>query len=175
MPKTGLSLGSSFEKLFHKALVRVFGCLCFPWLRPYFSHKLDPKSSPCVFLGYSLTHSVFLCFDHILKKKFQSRHVKFVENVFPFTSPPTSTTPVIDTDSALPTSSFTSGDYPAPSTSSPSSYVLYLALHSISSGEFTGILRNRSQSQGMRNAHYLHHVCRLHKATIYGLQQAPWA
>ena len=57
MPKVGLSLGSSFEKLFNKApnpfKLRVFGCLCFLWLRPYSSHKLDPKSNPYAFLGYS--------------------------------------------------------------------------------------------------------------------------
>ena len=114
MPKVGLSLGSSFEKLFYKApdpsKLRVFNCLCFPWLRPCSSHKLDPKSSPCVFLGYSLTQSVFLCFDTTLKKIFVSRHVKFMENVFPFASPLTSTTSVIDTNYALPTSSFTLSD-----------------------------------------------------------------
>ena len=67
MPKVGLSLGSSFEKLFNKApnpsKLHVFGCFYFPWSRPYSSHKVDPKSSPCVFLGYSLTQSSFLCFD----------------------------------------------------------------------------------------------------------------
>ena len=71
-PKVDLSLGSSFEKLFHKvpdlSKICVFGCLCFPWLRPYSSHKLDPKSSPFFFLGYSLTQSAFICFDPILKK-----------------------------------------------------------------------------------------------------------
>ena len=126
MPKVGRSLGSSFEKLFHKApnpsKLHVFGCLCFSWLRPYSSHKLDPKSSPCVFLGYSLTKSAFLCFDPILKKIFVSRHVKFVENVFSFASPPTSTTLVVDTNYALPTSSSTLGDYLAPPTSSPFPY-----------------------------------------------------
>ena len=100
MPKVGLSLGSSFEKLFNKALdpskLYVFGCSCFPWLRPYSSHKLNPKSNPCVFLGYSLTQSAFLCFDPTLKKIFVSSHVKFVENVFLFVSLFTSTTPVID-------------------------------------------------------------------------------
>ena len=82
MPKVGISLGYSFEKLFNKApdlsKLCVFGCLCFPWLRPYSPQKLDPKSNPFVFLGYSLTQSVFLCFDPTLKKTCV-RHVKFVE------------------------------------------------------------------------------------------------
>ena len=124
MPKVGISIGSSFEKLSYKApdpsKLHVFGCLCFPWLYPYSSHKLDPKSNSCVFLDYSPTQSAFLCFDPILKKIFVSRHVKFVENVFSFASPLTSTTPIVDTDSTLPASLFTSGDYPAPPTSSPS-------------------------------------------------------
>ena len=119
MPKVGLSLESSFEKLFNKApdpsKLRVFDCLCFPWLCPYSSHKLNPKSSPCVFLGYSLTQSAFLCFDPTLKKIFVSYHVKFMENVFPFASLSTSTTPVIDITSTLPTSLFPLCDYPAPS------------------------------------------------------------
>ena len=70
-------------------------------------------------LGYSFTQSAFLRFDHILNKIFVSRQVKFVENVFPFVSPPTSLTSVVDTNSALPASLFTSGDYPTLSTSSP--------------------------------------------------------
>ena len=72
MPKVGISLDSLFEKLFDKApdpsKHQVFGCLCFPWLHPYSSHKLDPKSSPCIFVEYSLTQSAFLCFDLTLKK-----------------------------------------------------------------------------------------------------------
>ena len=72
-----------------------------------------------VLLGYSFTQSAFLCFDHILNKIFLSRQVKFMENVFPFVSPSTSLTSIVDTNSALPASLFTSGDYPAPLTSSP--------------------------------------------------------
>ena len=93
MPKVGISLASSFERLFNKSpdlsKLCVFGCLCFPWLCPYSSHKLDLKSNPCVFLDYSLTQSVFLCFDPTLNKFFVSHHVKFMETIFPFASPPT--------------------------------------------------------------------------------------
>ena len=116
MPKVGLSLSSSFEKLFHAvpnpSELRVFGCLCFPWLSPYFSPKLDPKSSMCVFLSYSLTQSAFICFDPTLKKIFMSRHIKFMENVFLFSFSPTHSSLVIDTNSALPASLFTSGNLP---------------------------------------------------------------
>ena len=123
MPKVSLSLKSFFEKLFNKApnpsKLHVLGCLCFPWSSPYSSHKIDLKSSPCVFLGYSLTQSAFLYFDPTLKKIFVSYHVKFVENEFPFASLSTSTTLVIDTTSALPASSSPLFDSSAPSPSPP--------------------------------------------------------
>ena len=87
MPKVGLSHSSTFENLFHKAhdpsKLYVFYCLCFPWLRPYSSHKLDPKTSPCVFLGYSLTQSVFICFDPILNKIFMSPSCQIYGKCFP--------------------------------------------------------------------------------------------
>ena len=138
MPKVGLSLSSSFEKLLRvvpdPSKLCVFGCLCFPSLRTYSSYKLDPKSSSCVFLGYSLTQSAFFCFDPTLKKIFMSHHVKFVENVFLFSLPLTPESLVIDIDSVLLASTFTSGDLTAPSSSidlsstspspSPTSYIL---------------------------------------------------
>ena len=130
MPKVGLFLGSSSENLFIKAhdpsKLRVFNYLCFPWLHPYSSHKLDLKSNHCVFLGYSLTQSAFIYFDLTLKKKKNlSRHVKFMENVFPSASLSTSTTPVIDTTFALPASSFPSCSYPAPQPHTPLSPTHY--------------------------------------------------
>ena len=120
MPKVGLSLGSLFEKLFHTvpdpSKLPVFGCLCFPWLRPFTFLKLDPKSSPCVFLGYSLTKSAFLCFDPTLKKIFVPV-MSSLRRMFPVLFPPTPTPAllVIDIDCALLASSFTSGDLPSPS------------------------------------------------------------
>ena len=64
--------------------LKTFGCLCYPWLRPYTTHKLDPRSRPCVYLGFSKTYHSQLCFDPVSSKIFISRDVKFYENNFPF-------------------------------------------------------------------------------------------
>jgi hypothetical protein len=67
----------NYEKL------RSFGCLCYPWLRPYIVYKLDPRSKPCIFLGYSLSQSAYLCLEPKSSKIIMSRHVFFVEHIFP--------------------------------------------------------------------------------------------
>ena len=90
MPTPILSNVSPYEALFQStpnySRLRVFGCLCYPWLRPYSQHKLSPRSTPCVFLGYSLTQSAYICYDFSSSKFFVSRHVEFHENEFPFNS-----------------------------------------------------------------------------------------
>lgn len=88
MPTSVLDFNNPFQKLhghppnFEK--LKIFGCLCFPWIRPYASHKLDARSTPCVFLGYPLTQSAYFCFDRETSRIYASRHVVFHENVFPF-------------------------------------------------------------------------------------------
>lgn len=90
MPTQVLSMDSPHVRLFgvtpNYSKLRVFGCLCYPWLRPYTTNKLQPRSTPCVFFGYSLTQSAYLCFDPSTSRMFVSRHVHFVENQFPFVS-----------------------------------------------------------------------------------------
>ena len=82
---------SPYKRLFGQApnylKLRVFGCLCFPWLRPYTTHKLDDRPAPCVFLGYSQTQSAYLCLNRTTGRVYTSRHVQFVENTYPFTKP----------------------------------------------------------------------------------------
>lgn len=101
---------SSYEKLFghppNISKLRVFGCLCYPWLRPYSAHKLEPRSSPCVSVGYFLTQSAYLCLDPATQRLYTSRHVDFVEYDFPFPKLSASSSPPVPVpippDSSIP-------------------------------------------------------------------------
>lgn len=59
-----LAYNSPYYTLYHKhpdyGFLRIFSCLCYPFLRPFNSHKLDFRSLPCVFLGYSASHKGYL-------------------------------------------------------------------------------------------------------------------
>jgi hypothetical protein len=54
LPTPILAHKSPFFKLYSTEpdyqSLRVFGCQCFPLLRPYIAHKLEYHSKPCVFL-----------------------------------------------------------------------------------------------------------------------------
>lgn len=65
------------------------------------TNKLEPRSTPCVFLGYSLTQSAYLCFDPSTSRMFVSRHDIFVENKFPFVSLTASSSPHEDTQESV--------------------------------------------------------------------------
>lgn len=81
-----MSRPSPWESLFHKfhsySSLRIFGCSYFPWLKPYTTSKLDPKSKLCVFLGYSLNNKGYRCPQ--TKRIYISRHVLFHESQFHF-------------------------------------------------------------------------------------------
>lgn len=71
------------------SMLKIFGCACWPHLRPYNKHKLEFRSKPCVFLGYSSLHKGYKCLDLDSSRVYISRDVVFDEIVFPFskTSP----------------------------------------------------------------------------------------
>ncbi|CAA7025130.1 unnamed protein product [Microthlaspi erraticum] len=79
---------SPYQKMFGSIPVytalRTFGCACYPTLRDYMSHKFDPKSLKCVFLGYSAKHKGYRCLYPPTGRVYLSRHVIFDESVFPF-------------------------------------------------------------------------------------------
>ena len=87
LPTKVLQFHSLFQVLFNKIPnyhhLKVFGCLCYPYLLPYNKHKLCYRFSPCVFLGYSPTHKGYMCFDSNSNRIYITRHVKFHETKFP--------------------------------------------------------------------------------------------
>ena len=71
---------SPFEALFHQPpnyKLKKYGCLCFPLTKPYNTHKLQPKATPCLFVGYSPTQNAYKCLDPQAYKLYLSRHVLF--------------------------------------------------------------------------------------------------
>ncbi|KAJ9566982.1 hypothetical protein OSB04_002948 [Centaurea solstitialis] len=88
LPSTAINLDTPHYRLYQKhpsySHLRIFGCLCYPHLTT--PHKLGPRSSPCVFLGYPSLHRGFRCLDLSTKRIIISRHVTFDESIFPFGS-----------------------------------------------------------------------------------------
>ena len=88
LPTPLLNHKTPLEVLFHKqpgySQLRVFGCACYPNIRPYNKHKFQFKSKPCTFLSYSLNHKGYKCLD-ASGRIFISRDVIFDEFHFPFT------------------------------------------------------------------------------------------
>ncbi|RVW27268.1 Retrovirus-related Pol polyprotein from transposon TNT 1-94 [Vitis vinifera] len=87
MPSKVLEYDSPYFTLFRRhpdyKSFRVFGCLCYPFIRPYNTHKLQYRSVQCLFLGYSLNHKGFLCLDYATGRVYITPHVVFDESTFP--------------------------------------------------------------------------------------------
>jgi hypothetical protein len=66
--------------------LRVFGCACYPNTSATASHKLAPRSTRCVFLGYSPDHKGYRCLDLTSRRVLISRHVVFDELDFPYST-----------------------------------------------------------------------------------------
>ena len=62
----------------------VFGCLCYPNMTATTRHKLAPRSTACVFLGYPSSHKGYRCLNMSTKRIVISCHVVFDETCFPF-------------------------------------------------------------------------------------------
>nr|KYP47704.1 Retrovirus-related Pol polyprotein from transposon TNT 1-94 [Cajanus cajan] len=55
LPSSSIQNAVPYHKLFHQPpdyhFLKVFGCSCFPHLRPYNKNKLQFRSQECVFFG----------------------------------------------------------------------------------------------------------------------------
>lgn len=92
LSKRSLNFISPYHTLFHQIpyyiFVRSFGASCLPWLSPYASNKLQPKSIHCVFIGYNSAHKGYKCLDPKIGRVYISRHVIFNETEFPLKNLP---------------------------------------------------------------------------------------
>jgi hypothetical protein len=76
---------SSFISSQNYLYLRIFGCSCWPYLRPFNSWKLEFWSKECAFLGYSNIHKGSKCLDFSIGRIYISHDVIFDQTVFPFT------------------------------------------------------------------------------------------
>lgn len=88
LPSAVLQGKTSFELLFglipNYTNFHPFGCRVFPCLHHYATHKLMPRSAPCIFLGYSCNYKGFRCLDLVTSRVYITRHAQFDESCFPF-------------------------------------------------------------------------------------------
>ena len=88
MPTPLLKFKSPYQLLFNQdpdySFLRTFGCMCYPYLRPYAATKLDSRSECCTFLGYSAFHRGYRCISMTSGRLYISRDVIFSEIVYPF-------------------------------------------------------------------------------------------
>jgi len=145
MPNQVLNHASPYFTLFHRepdyVFLRVFGCLCYPFIRPYNNHKLQYRSVQCTFLGYSSNHKGYLCLDSATGRVYITPHVVFDEHKFPLAKSSPSTNDISDEVfppviiNASISSPSCSADPPAP----PSSTLpnINTSSHSTSSPELT--------------------------------------
>ncbi|KAL5759986.1 hypothetical protein ACOSP7_018488 [Xanthoceras sorbifolium] len=88
MPTPILSGKASYVVLFGSEsdylFLKVFGCLVYPYLRPYNKTKLQFMSSPCTILGYSPKFKGYKCLYNS-GLLYIVRHAVFYEHLFPFT------------------------------------------------------------------------------------------
>jgi histone deacetylase 1/2 len=88
LPSKFINYATPIERLLNEkhdySSLRIFGCACWPNLRPYNSRKLAFRSIHCVFLGYSSMHKGFKCLNISTGHIYISRDVVFDETCFPF-------------------------------------------------------------------------------------------
>ena len=106
MPSSVLGFHSPWEKVYSKSpslhALKAFGCACYPYLRPFNQNKLQPRSKPCVFLGYPPLTKGYICLDPSSNRIYIACHVLFNESLYSFALDYDFTDPHIPFSSSLP-------------------------------------------------------------------------
>jgi GAG-pre-integrase domain len=106
LPSSALEFQTPYQLLFNKPpdykFFKTIGCKCYPYTRPYSTHKLSPRSKPCVFIGYSSIYKGYKYLDLRTNRIYISRHVIFDEQSYPFKDCSQSQPPTASSDSLCP-------------------------------------------------------------------------
>jgi len=98
LPSKKTKQKSPFENLFNISpnykFLKIFGCECWPFLRPYNSTKLAFRSQSSVFIGYSKNHLGYKCLHIPFGRVYIARHVVFNEQIFHFSKSVTTWSPI---------------------------------------------------------------------------------
>ena len=88
LPSKVIANTTPLERLYHQKpdynSLKIFGCACYPNLRPYNRHKLEFRSTQCVFIGYRNLHKGYKCLEVATGRIYISRDIVFYETLFPF-------------------------------------------------------------------------------------------
>ena len=86
LPSSVINWKTPVEILYQKppdySLLKVFGCLCYAHTKT--KDKFLPRSTKCVFLGYSFGQKGYKVYDLTTHKCFVTRDIIFKEDIFPF-------------------------------------------------------------------------------------------
>ena len=86
MPSPILGCISPFQLIFHITLnyqsFITSGCLYYPHLRQYNSHKLFPCSAKCILIRYSTSNKRYMCLQLSPTRVYITRHVAFDDLYF---------------------------------------------------------------------------------------------
>lgn len=64
--------------------LRSFGCLCYPTVPKVLRDKLEPRTTPHIFVGYPFGTKGYKVMSLVTRKIHVSRDVVFYTNIFPF-------------------------------------------------------------------------------------------
>lgn len=78
--------------------LKTFGCRCFPLLTHFRKNKLQPKTLPCVFIGYSDRHKGYKGLEVKSNRIYISRHVIFDESIFTYATDAGVISPVLSSN-----------------------------------------------------------------------------
>ena len=79
LPSRVLDFASPYYRIYHHHPnyldMHTFGCVCFVHLPLHERHKLSAQSVKCAFMGYSISHKGYVCYDPCSNQFRISRHV----------------------------------------------------------------------------------------------------